>query len=351
MKNKNTNFQRGESNTLLTPEEIVALCSQSSEPALQAIIKNRTAINNIVAGKDNRLLIVVGPCSIHHPKEAIEYAKRLVVLRGELSCELEIVMRVYFEKPRTTVGWKGLINDPYLDNSFKINDGLQIARELLVELTEIGLPVACEFLDMITPQYIYDLVSWGAIGARTTESQIHRELASSLPFSIGFKNGTDGNVAIAVDGVRAASAKHHMLTIDNQGKAIVMVTDSNQYGHVILRGGDVPNYSGTDIDSAIQLLQRFKLTPSIMIDCSHGNSLKDYQRQEIVCDDICNQIMAGENAVMGLMIESNLVEGKQELTPSNMLNYGQSITDGCIGWQKTEYMLRTIAKTVSVRFS
>ncbi|QFT08548.1 3-deoxy-7-phosphoheptulonate synthase [Vibrio sp. THAF190c] len=347
MKNQIKSSKRGNSNELLTPQEVWSQCKSSTDFAVKNIESNRDSIKDIVSGQSDRLLIIVGPCSIHNPEEAIEYARKLVKLREELSPELEVVMRVYFEKPRTTVGWKGLINDPDLDSSFQINKGLCIARELLVDITEIGLPVACEFLDMITPQYIYDLVSWGAIGARTTESQIHRELASSLPFPIGFKNGTDGNINIAVDAVRAANSRHHMLSIDHQGKAVFMDTIGNANTHVILRGGHKPNYDSTHVNESIRKLNSFQLTPQIMIDCSHGNSSKDYTKQASVCEDVCKQISEGESGIMGLMIESNLVGGKQELLTGKPLEFGQSITDGCVGWEETEIILRKISATVA----
>ncbi|HDY7712343.1 TPA: 3-deoxy-7-phosphoheptulonate synthase [Vibrio vulnificus] len=336
---------------LLSPRQVMEHCHKSSALAVQTIRRNRDAIKQIVSGDDSRLLVVVGPCSIHNVEEAIDYAQKIAQARQMYSETLEIVMRVYFEKPRTTVGWKGLINDPYLNGSFEINDGIKIARNLLVSLTEMGIPVACEFLDMITPGYLQDLVSWGAIGARTTESQIHRELASNLPFPIGFKNATNGNVNVAMDGVKAAQARHFQLTIDQHGQASVAHTLGNPHGHIILRGGLVPNYQEHHVASSLEELKKGGLTPKLMIDCSHGNSSKQYQRQRVVGQDICRQLENGGDGIMGVMIESNLVEGRQDLVEGKALAYGQSVTDACIDWESTLEMLSELSASVSQRNS
>ncbi|WP_199449594.1 3-deoxy-7-phosphoheptulonate synthase [Vibrio harveyi] len=336
---------------LLSPRQVMEHCHKSSALAVQTIGRNRDAIKQIVSGDDSRLLVVVGPCSIHNVEEAIDYAQKIAQARQMYSETLEIVMRVYFEKPRTTVGWKGLINDPYLNGSFEINDGIKIARNLLVSLTEMGIPVACEFLDMITPGYLQDLVSWGAIGARTTESQIHRELASNLPFPIGFKNATNGNVNVAMDGVKAAQARHFQLTIDQHGQASVAHTLGNPHGHIILRGGLEPNYQEHHVTSSLEELKQGGLTPKLMIDCSHGNSSKQYQRQRVVGQDICRQLENGGNGIMGVMIESNLVEGRQDLADGKVLAYGQSVTDACIDWESTLEMLAELSASVSQRNS
>ncbi|EJL6397695.1 3-deoxy-7-phosphoheptulonate synthase [Vibrio cidicii] len=334
---------------LLTPKQIREKCLKSSALAQQTIGRNRSAIKQIVSGKDSRLLVVVGPCSIHDVQQAEEYGLKLAQARQQFSSQLEIVMRVYFEKPRTTVGWKGLINDPYLDGSFSINDGLEISRNLLVKLTELGIPVACEFLDMITPEYLYDLVSWGAIGARTTESQIHRELASGLPFPVGFKNATNGSIEVAIDGVKAAQARHFKLAIDQTGQACVTHTHGNPYGHIILRGGLEPNYQEQHVMKATERLAASSLTPKLMIDCSHGNSSKQYQRQKLVGRDVCEQMTQGNTSIMGVMIESNLVAGRQDMVSGQALNYGQSITDGCISWADTLEMLKELSIAVEQR--
>ncbi|HAS6340979.1 TPA: 3-deoxy-7-phosphoheptulonate synthase [Vibrio vulnificus] len=336
---------------LLSPRQVMEHCHKSSALAVQTIRRNRDAIKQIVSGDDSRLLVVVGPCSIHNVEEAIDYAQKIAQARQMYSETLEIVMRVYFEKPRTTVGWKGLINDPYLNGSFEINDGIKIARNLLVSLTEMGIPVACEFLDMITPGYLQDLVSWGAIGARTTESQIHRELASNLPFPIGFKNATNGNVNVAMDGVKAAQARHFQLTIDQHGQASVAHTLGNPHGHIILRGGLEPNYQEHHVASSLEELKQGGLTPKLMIDCSHGNSSKQYQRQRVVGQDICRQLENGGDGIMGVMIESNLVEGRQDLVEGKALAYGQSVTDACIDWESTLEMLSELSASVSQRNS
>lgn len=321
----------------------------ATDTAAATTFQARSAIANILHGDDDRLLVIIGPCSIHDPKAAIEYGQRLKALRDELSDRLEIVMRVYFEKPRTTVGWKGLINDPYLNNTFKINDGLRIGRELLLNLTDMGMPTASEFLDMITPQYVADLISWGAIGARTTESQVHRELASGLSCPVGFKNGTDGNIKIASDAIRSAGASHHFLSVTKYGHSAIVETAGNPDCHIILRGGKTPNYSAEHVQAIKQELQASGLPQKVMIDFSHANSLKQYQRQMEVAQDVCTQMANGEEAIFGVMIESHLVEGRQDLEADKALNYGQSITDACIGWEDTEKVLRQLAEAVSAR--
>jgi 3-deoxy-7-phosphoheptulonate synthase len=309
----------------------------------------RRAVHNVLQGKDDRLVVVVGPCSIHNPDAALDYARRLVAERERLKGELEIIMRVYFEKPRTTVGWKGLINDPGLDGSFNINLGLRTAREVLINVNELGLPAGCEFLDMITPQYIADLVSWGAIGARTTESQVHRELASGLSCPVGFKNGTDGNTKIAIDAIKAASQPHHFLSVTKGGHSAIVSTVGNDDCHVILRGGKAPNYDAASVDAACGLLEKSGLRQRIMIDASHANSNKDYRNQPKVLEDVSAQIEAGSHCIFGVMIESHLVDGRQDLVAGQPLAYGQSITDGCIGWESTVQVLERLALAVKNR--
>ncbi|MGC9401176.1 MULTISPECIES: 3-deoxy-7-phosphoheptulonate synthase AroG [Vibrio] len=321
----------------------------ATETASSTTFQSREAISNILQDKDDRLLVIVGPCSIHDTEAAIEYGKRLKVLRDELGDRLEVVMRVYFEKPRTTVGWKGLINDPYLNDTFKINDGLRTARKLLLDLTDMGMPTASEFLDMISPQYVGDLISWGAIGARTTESQVHRELSSGLSCPVGFKNGTDGNIKIATDAIRSASASHHFLSVTKFGHSAIIETSGNPDCHIILRGGKEPNFSADHVGIIKQELSASGLPEKVMIDFSHANSSKQYQRQMVVSDDVANQIAGGENAIFGVMIESHLVEGRQDLVEGQPLAYGQSITDACIGWDDTEKVLRQLADAVEAR--
>jgi 3-deoxy-7-phosphoheptulonate synthase len=313
------------------------------------VVNGRTAIHDILAGDDDRLLVVVGPCSIHDPEAALVYACKLAKLREQYRDTLEIVMRVYFEKPRTTVGWKGLINDPHMDNSCHINEGLRMARQLLVSINQQGLPTAGEFLDMITPQYIADLMCWGAIGARTTESQVHRELASGLSCPVGFKNGTDGNIKVAVDAIGAASAPHHFLSVTKFGHSAIVETKGNSDCHVILRGGKEPNYEAKNIAEIAAKLDDAKVNRKIMVDCSHANSLKDFNRQELVANDICEQIAHGNRDIFGLMIESFLVEGNQKIDNPDSLTFGQSVTDGCISWEKTEEVLAKLANTIANR--
>ncbi len=290
--------------------------------------------------------MVIGPCSIHDPVAAKEYATRLLALREELKDELEIVMRVYFEKPRTTVGWKGLINDPHMDNSFQINDGLRIARKLLLDINDSGLPAAGEFLDMITPQYLADLMSWGAIGARTTESQVHRELASGLSCPVGFKNGTDGTIKVAIDAINAAGAPHCFLSVTKWGHSAIVNTSGNGDCHIILRGGKEPNYSAKHVAEVKEGLNKAGLPAQVMIDFSHANSSKQFKKQMDVCADVCQQIAGGETAIIGVMVESHLVEGNQSLESGEPLAYGKSITDACIGWEDTDALLRQLANAV-----
>ena len=310
-----------------------------SSQAADLVESTRSGIADLIHGRDKRLLVVIGPCSIHDTKAALEYAGRLLPLRKKYERELLIVMRVYFEKPRTTVGWKGLINDPYLNGTFDINFGLRQARKLLLELNNMGMPASTEFLDMITPQYYADLISWGAIGARTTESQVHRELASGLSCPVGFKNGTDGNLKIAIDAIGAASHPHHFLSVTKSGHSAIIHTAGNPDCHVILRGGKEPNYSTEHVKDSVAQLEKAGVSTRLMVDCSHANSRKDYTRQMEVAEDVAGQIRNGEGNIMGVMVESHLVAGRQD----EPLVYGQSITDACIGWETTEEMLEMLA--------
>ncbi|MDR9764635.1 3-deoxy-7-phosphoheptulonate synthase AroG [Shewanella baltica] len=321
----------------------------ASEKASATVFNARNSIHNILAKSDDRLLVVIGPCSIHDPKAALEYGQRLVALRERYKDQLEIVMRVYFEKPRTTVGWKGLINDPYMDNSFKLNDGLRTARKLLVDLNDSGMPTAGEFLDMITPQYMADLMCWGAIGARTTESQVHRELASGLSCPVGFKNGTDGTIKVAIDAIGAANAPHHFLSVTKLGHSAIVSTKGNPDCHIILRGGREPNYSAPHVAEISQHLLKAELADNIMIDFSHANSSKEYQRQLVVAEDVAGQVATGNTAIFGVMVESHLVEGRQDLIEGQELCYGQSITDACIGWDDTESLLAILNQSIIER--
>ncbi|MFB2639568.1 3-deoxy-7-phosphoheptulonate synthase AroG [Shewanella bicestrii] len=321
----------------------------ASENAAATVFNARQSIHNILARQDDRLLVVIGPCSIHDPKAALEYGQRLVALRERYQDQLEVVMRVYFEKPRTTVGWKGLINDPYMDNSFKLNDGLRTARKLLVDLNDSGMPTAGEFLDMITPQYVADMMCWGAIGARTTESQVHRELASGLSCPVGFKNGTDGTIKVAIDAIGAANAPHHFLSVTKFGHSAIVSTKGNPDCHIILRGGREPNYSANHVAQISEQLKKAKLVDNIMIDFSHANSSKQYQRQMDVANDVAEQVAAGNKAIFGVMVESHLVEGRQDLIEGQALCYGQSITDACIGWDDTERLLDVLNQSVIAR--
>jgi len=317
--------------------------------AEQTASQARVALHRILHGQDDRVMVVIGPCSIHDPKAAMEYARRLVEQRHRFAGELEIVMRVYFEKPRTTVGWKGLINDPYMDNSFRINDGLRMARELLRDINELGLPAGTEFLDVISPQYIADLISWGAIGARTTESQVHRELASGLSCPVGFKNGTDGNIKIAADAIKAASQAHHFLSVTKGGHSAIVSTAGNEDCHIILRGGKTPNYDAASVEEACKQLAANGLAGRLMIDASHANSSKNPQNQVPVCADIGRQIAAGDTRIVGVMVESHLVGGRQDLVPGKELTYGQSVTDGCIDWETSIAVLEDLASSVRQR--
>jgi 3-deoxy-7-phosphoheptulonate synthase len=333
---------------LLPPSHVIREFP-TTEKAATTVFRAREAIHRILHGADDRLLVVIGPCSIHDPNAAIEYARLLAAERARLETDLAIVMRVYFEKPRTTVGWKGLINDPRLDGSFRINEGLRLARGLLLDVAEMGLPTATEFLDMITPQYIADLISWGAIGARTTESQVHRELASGLSCPVGFKNGTDGNVRIAIDAIRAARSPHHFLSVTKGGHSAIVSTAGNEDCHIILRGGKTPNYDAEHVAAAAGEIAAAGLAARLMIDFSHANASRDYKRQLVVADDVAAQLAAGEDRVFGAMIESHLVEGRQDLQPGQPLAHGKSITDACLGWDDTLVALDALAQGVRAR--
>lgn len=321
----------------------------TSEAAAQLTFQTRQDIHSLLTGEDDRLLVVIGPCSIHDPEAAKDYARRLLPLREALKDDLVVVMRVYFEKPRTTVGWKGLINDPHMDGSFDINNGLRLARKLLLELNDLGVPAATEFLDMITPQYVADLISWGAIGARTTESQVHRELASGLSCPVGFKNGTDGNLRIAIDAMRSASTPHHFLSVTKFGHSAIVATGGNPDCHIILRGGKTPNYDADHVRAAVADLAAAGLPEKLMVDFSHANSRKDYRRQMEVSTDIAQQLADGNPHLFGVMVESHLIEGRQDLVEGKELTYGQSITDACIGWDDSEALLNQLATAVRDR--
>jgi 3-deoxy-7-phosphoheptulonate synthase len=333
---------------LSTPEEVMREIPRTLT-ATRIVMAARNAIHAILNGADDRLLVIVGPCSIHDPVAAVDYAERLAALRERLADRLEIVMRVYFEKPRTTVGWKGLINDPDLDGSFDINKGLRMARNVLSAINNLGLPAGTEFLDMTTPQYIADLVSWAAIGARTTESQIHRELASGLSCPVGFKNGTDGDVRIAADAVQSASHPHHFMAVTKGGRSAIAATSGNEDCHIILRGGKKPNFDAASVEAAAAELSRAGVGPRIMIDASHANSGKVPEKQPLVIADTASQIERGERRIIGTMIESHLVAGRQDVVPGVKLTYGKSITDGCIDWPTTEQVLQRLADAVMVR--
>ena len=320
-----------------------------TERASDTIYHARQAIHNILQAEDDRLLVVVGPCSIHDPKAAREYAERLKAVKSELADDLCIVMRVYFEKPRTTVGWKGLINDPHLDDSYNINEGLRQARSLLLDIAEMGVPAGTEFLDLISPQYIADLVSWGAIGARTTESQGHRELASGISCPVGFKNGTDGSLGIAIDAIQAASRPHVFMSLTKKGHSAIFSTTGNEDCHIILRGGKQPNYDAVNVNNAAMQLEQTHQQQNIMIDCSHANSSKDHKKQAEVCRDIAAQVSSGDKRIFGIMLESHLVEGRQNIVEGEQLVYGQSITDACIHWDETEILLNELAAAVRAR--
>ena len=329
-------------NDLVSPNEIIANYPVPAETA--ALIEaTRSRIAKIMRGEDSRLLVVIGPCSIHDADAALEYAHKLMHVRSQYADKLEVVMRTYFEKPRTRLGWKGYINDPFLNGSFKINEGLALARELLLTINNMGLPTAGEFLDAITPQYVADLMSWGAIGARTTESQVHRQLASGLSCPVGFKNGTEGNVQIAVDAIRAAGASHHFLSVTKTGTAAIVKTAGNPDCHLILRGGLKPNYDAASVREAELLLENAGLTSGLMVDCSHANSQKDHAKQIGVCQSIVDQRRAGSSAIKGVMIESHLVGGNQPIGAPDELTYGKSITDACLGWADSEMLLEALA--------
>ncbi|MBK8336025.1 MAG: 3-deoxy-7-phosphoheptulonate synthase AroG [Sterolibacteriaceae bacterium] len=321
----------------------------TTEKSVETTFAARQGIHRILHGGDDRLLVVIGPCSIHDYEAAIEYARKLLEHAERLKQDLLVAMRVYFEKPRTTVGWKGLINDPRLDGSFMINEGVRLARKLLWEINELGLPAGTEFLDMITPQYIADLISWGAIGARTTESQVHRELASGLSCAVGFKNGTDGNIRIAVEAIKAAASPHHFLSVTKGGHSAIVSTNGNDDCHVILRGGKEPNFGAASVNKACQELAAAGLWQRLMIDCSHGNSRKQYKLQIDAARDVAGQVAAGEDRIIGLMIESHLEEGRQDLVPGKPLQYGKSITDACIGWDDSVVLLDLLAEAVRAR--
>ncbi len=320
-----------------------------SDRAAHTTYSARQAIHRILCGEDDRLLVIVGPCSIHDPVAALDYARRLAEVRAQLQDELLIVMRVYFEKPRTTVGWKGLINDPDLDGSFHINKGLRLARKLLLDINDLGVPAGTEYLDLMSPQYVSDLISWGAIGARTAESQVHRELASGLSCAVGFKNGTDGTLKIAIDAIRSASQPHHFLSLTKAGHSAIFSTAGNEDCHIILRGGRAPNYDSAGVASAAAQLEAAGLPAQVMIDFSHGNSAKQFQRQLVVGEDVATQVARGSAHIMGAMIESHLVEGRQDQRPGVALEYGKSITDACLGWEDTVPLLGKLAEAVRQR--
>lgn len=335
------------------PEHLIRFFPIHGTPVEKMISATRRQIHQIMAGKDDRLLVVIGPCSIHDPAAAMDYARKLKAQREKYAGSLEIVMRVYFEKPRTTVGWKGLINDPYLDESFRIDEGLRMARQLLIEINRLGLPAASEFLDVISPQYLGDLISWGAIGARTTESQVHRELASGLSAPIGFKNGTDGNIRIATDAIHAAAGGHHFLSVHKNGQVAIVQTKGNKDCHVILRGGKTPNFDAASVAAACAELEKSKLAPTLMVDCSHANSSKQHERQMVVAQDVAGQIASGSTQVFGVMVESHLNAGAQKFTPgkdkTDKLTYGQSITDACLGWDDSLKVLEVLSQAVLAR--
>ncbi|MET0292101.1 MAG: 3-deoxy-7-phosphoheptulonate synthase [Steroidobacteraceae bacterium] len=333
---------------LITPAQLTQQHALT-DAAAQTVANARTSLQRVIAGRDDRLAVVIGPCSIHDPVAAMDYARHLREQQLRFADTLQIIMRVYFEKPRTTVGWKGLINDPDLDGSFNINKGLGLARKLLLDINQLGLPAGCEFLDIITPQYFADLVAWGAIGARTTESQVHRELASGLSCPVGFKNGTDGNVRIAIDAVLSASHPHHFLAVNKLGHCGIAGTTGNADCHVILRGGKAPNYDAASIDTASAQLVKAGLNARLMIDVSHGNSSKKPENQPLVIDDIAQQIEGGEHRVLGVMVESHLRAGRQDLVAGRPLEYGQSITDGCIDWETSVQVLERLDRAVRQR--
>ena len=335
------------------PEHLIRFFPIRGTPVEKLVADTRSRIRQIMAGQDDRLLVVIGPCSIHDPAAALEYARKLKVLRDQHSDTLEIVMRVYFEKPRTTVGWKGLINDPYLDESYRIDEGLRMGRQLLLEINRMGVPAGSEFLDVISPQYLGDLIAWGAIGARTTESQVHRELASGLSAPIGFKNGTDGNIRIATDAIQSAARPHHFLSVHKNGQVAIVETTGNPDCHLILRGGKAPNYDAAHVEAACKDLEAAKLPATLMVDCSHANSSKQHEKQIDVARDIAAQLSGGARRIFGVMVESHLNAGAQKFTPgkddATKLAYGQSITDACIGWDDSVGVIETLAAAVKAR--
>jgi 3-deoxy-7-phosphoheptulonate synthase len=338
----------GEIREVIAPAEVLK-SHPITDVASETVAKTRQSVHNILTGKDNRLLVVIGPCSIHDPKAALEYAGNLKILRDELADDLLIIMRVYFEKPRTTVGWKGLINDPHLNGSFEINEGLHLARRLLLDINNMGIPAGTEYLDLITPQYISDLISWGAIGARTTESQAHRELASGLSCPVGFKNGTNGNLKIAIDAMHAASQPHYFLSLTKAGRSAIFSTRGNEDCHVILRGGQKPNYDTASVKIASQEMEAGGLPARLMIDFSHANSSKQHDRQLDVAKDVAGQIAAGNKNIIGGMVESHLVSGRQDVKQGQELLFGQSITDACIDWEHSIPLLKGLAAAVRER--
>ena len=331
---------------LISPSELIEQFPMT-EDAISTVMKTRADIINILNGKDKRLILIVGPCSIHDINSAHEYAKKLLEIKKKVEKNILVIMRVYFEKPRTVIGWKGLINDPNLDNSFDINKGIKIARKLLINLAELGIPAGHEYLDLISPQYISDVICWGAIGARTTESQSHRELASGLSCPVGFKNGTNGSIQIAIDAIKAASKAHNFLSVTKEGKSAIFSTTGNKDCHIILRGGKEINYQQKDVTDVSDLLIKNELSNNIMIDASHANSQKDHTKQKIVIKDIAGQISTGNDSICGVMLESNLVEGRQDIGKKNDLVYGQSITDACIGWNETEELIEMLDNAIS----
>jgi 3-deoxy-7-phosphoheptulonate synthase len=333
---------------LIPPAEILEALP-ITPAAAQVVGDTRRALQDVLHGRSDRLVVIIGPCSVHDVEAAREYGGRLLEMKRRLASDLVVLMRVYFEKPRTTVGWKGLINDPGLDGSFRINDGLKLARGLLLDLNASGMPVACEFLDMVTPQYIADLVSWGAIGARTTESQIHRELASGLSCPVGFKNGTDGNVRIAIDAIRAARVPHRFIGVTKTGECAIVATSGNGDCHIVLRGGTKPNYDAASVEAACNLLSAAALTPNVMIDLSHANSSKRYEKQMEGGFDVAAQIGSGNSRIIGVMAESHLKAGRQDLVPGKRLVYGQSITDACLGWDESAQLVEKLAEAVAQR--
>jgi 3-deoxy-7-phosphoheptulonate synthase len=333
---------------LLAPMQVMRELA-ATDRSEETTFEGRRAVHDILRGADDRLLVVVGPCSIHDYEAAIDYARRLKGERDRLRNELAIVMRVYFEKPRTTVGWKGFINDPHLDETFDMNEGIRLARKLLREINEVGVPCGTEYLDLITPQYLADLIAWGAIGARTTESQSHRQLASGLSCPVGFKNGTDGNIRIAVDAIKAANSRHHFISVTKSGHVAVFKTAGNEDCHVILRGGKSPNYDAASIDAACRELAAAGLRQHLMVDFSHANSSKQFRKQIEVGDDVARQLSGGERRIVGVMIEGHINPGRQDLVPGKPLEYGVSITDACLGWPDTVTLLDTLAEGVRKR--